>query len=200
MSSEVFSRCVAPPTLCTAVGLFGCVAELVLLQVAHLKETLPTAGTLVAPLSGLQRYCDGLSATLRHRLAYYLIWNQLSGPIRTLTPSTSLLPWGWGRANRGCVLLWGQVMKVAWFGCQAGAAAGRRSCRCCVCCGRSIFGGHLFHLPAQLLVFYLLFCFPSSSCWSSRLQGCHLLQSVLLDNWFGYKSRLGTIIYLFLAI
>lgn len=187
MSSEAFCRRVAPPTLCTAVGLFDSVAELVLLQVAHLKETLPTAGAFVAPLFGLQSYCEGPGPTLQHPLTNCLIWNQLGGPIRTVTPSASLQSRGLARAKRG-VQPCGWVMKASWFGCQAGAAAGRRSCKC-ICCYRSVFGSLLFFLSGQLLQYFLLFCVSSFFYLNFRLQCCHLLRSVFLDNCFGNKIR-----------
>lgn len=186
MSSKALSWRVAPPTLGTAVWLFGCVAELVLLQVAHLEETLPTAGAGVAPLSGLQRHCGGLGAPLQHRHGNGLIGYHLRG---TPTPSASLRPRGRGGASGGCVQPWGEVMKPARFSCQTGANAGGRSCRCSICCGRSVSGCLLLLLPPKLLLFSLLFCVTSSFSQSSRHQNCHLLRWVFLDNWFVYKIR-----------
>lgn len=182
MSSEALRRRVAPATLATAVWLFGRVAELVLLQVAHLEETLPTAGARVAPLSGLQRHCGGLGAPPLRRLGNCLIWNHFGGPSGTPTPCTSLRRQGRGGASGGRVRLWAQVMKATGFSCQAGAAAGGRSCRCCVCCGRSVSGCLLPLLSPQLLLFSLPFCVSSSSSRSSRLQCFHPLQPLFLDN------------------
>lgn len=185
MGSEALSRRVASPTLGTAVWLFGRVAELVLLQVAHLEETLPTAGARVAPLSGLRRHCWDLGAPLHHHHRNCFIWNHLGPP----TTFGSLRPWGRGRASSGCVQSWGQVMKAPWFSCQTGAPACGWSCRCCFCCGWSISGCLLLLLPPQLLLFSLLFCVSSSSSWNSRLQCCHLLRQVFSDDWFVYKIR-----------
>lgn len=63
MSSEALCRRVALPTLAAAEWLLLRVAELVLLQVAHLEEPLPTAGAPVPPLPGpahrARRHGDG---------------------------------------------------------------------------------------------------------------------------------------------
>lgn len=162
MSSEALSWRVAPPTLSAAVRLFGRVAELVLLQVAHLEETLPTAGAGVAPLSGLRRKCGDLGAPLQHRHGNRLIWSHLWPP----SPFAGLRPWGGGGASGACVQPWGQVVKAAWFRCQAGAPAGGWSCRCYVCGGGSVFGCLLLLLPPQLLLLFSLLLWVSSS--SSR--------------------------------
>lgn len=187
MSSEALGRRVAPPTLGTAEGLLSRVAELVLLQVAHLEETLPAAGAPVAPLSGLWRHCRGLGAMVLRCHGNGLIWIHFGGPGGTPSPSSSLRPRGRGGASRGRVQPRGLVMKAARFGCQAGAAAGGRSCGRCVCCGRSVSQCQrrlllILLLLLHLLLFPLLFCASSSSSWSSRLECCHLLLPVFLDN------------------
>lgn len=179
MSSEALGRRVAPPTLGTAEGLFVCVAELVLLQVAHLKETLPTAGAPVAPLSGLWRHCGGLGSPRCQRNG--LIWIHLGGLHGNPSPYSSLRLRGRGGASRRHVHLRGRVMRAARFGCQTGAAAGGRSCGRRVCCGRSVSQRQRLLLP-HLLLFPLIFCASSSSSWSARLECCHLLLPLSLDN------------------
>lgn len=52
MCSEALCRRVALPTLAAAERFLLRVAELVLLQVAHLEELLPTDGAPVPPLPG----------------------------------------------------------------------------------------------------------------------------------------------------
>lgn len=162
MSSEALCRCVAPPTLGAAERFLGHVAELVFLQVSDLEETLSTAETPVAPLSGLRLCCRGHSILLWCFHGNSLVCNRLCVLCGAL-PTLPLYVFGQGRAGGGHLHPLGKAVNAARFGCQAGAEAGRWRYRVtCSGCGVTTGDvGTIFPLPPVLL---LQLSYTSSSC------------------------------------
>lgn len=160
MSSEALCRRVAPPTLGAVKWFLGGVAELVFLQVSDLEETLSTAETPVAPLSGLRLCCRGCSVLLGCFHGNSLVCNGLC-VLRGAPPPLPLYVFGQGGAGGGHLHPVGKAVNAAGFGCQAGAAADRwRYCVTCRFCGVTT-RGTVFPLPPVLL---LRLSYTSFSC------------------------------------